>query len=525
MGKCPTAGRWERPAGPMKQCLCAAAAAASALGIIYLLYHHFAVLQGLTAVPPPLRVLKEEYTVWPPFIARLPHTQEWYTHQCFDGRTSEDLEEIFDSLIPTWAESPHPECQEAYRRFVELYEVHHRVSRPLEIPSAFAETVKGWLGGDELFHEKINKQRITHVFQPLTAEHVVYNPVRAQRPMPGGGVDIFKWVDERVAKTKADCDFCRYNTRTVVDKFGRHETQDTVRLSNTFKMEAHHSMVVPSHVHHPLHLPRDLVMKLFEDATQWFFDVSQQEPHFMCVCVFVCICILVCRHEWMESYEVLSKKYYISLLSCNTEKVILRLLVLLSIVLSSTTRYPNLAWDSLFHAGASQIHPHIHMMLAPDHYYGSMEGLRTAAQAYYRTTGKNYFTSLVSIHDALGLAVEYGDAVALASLGGKGDMEVMFLCDYPSKDFFSLIYFTVQAYHDTFRQPCKSMAGAWPALGTTHNASQGRLPAIARMVSRGDCASIRADFSTFEIYQAVFKIHTPWQVAAAIREAIKKYDK
>ncbi|KAG0727970.1 hypothetical protein GWK47_033509 [Chionoecetes opilio] len=468
MGKCPTAGRWERPAGPMKQCLCAAAAAASALGIIYLLYHHFAVLQGLTAVPPPLRVLKEEYTVWPPFIARLPHTQEWYTHQCFDGRTSEDLEEIFDSLIPTWAESPHPECQEAYRRFVELYEVHHRVSRPLEIPSAFAETVKGWLGGDELFHEKINKQRITHVFQPLTAEHVVYNPVRAQRPMPGGGVDIFKWVDERVAKTKADCDFCRYNTRTVVDKFGRHETQDTVRLSNTFKMEAHHSMVVPSHVHHPLHLPRDLVMKLFEDATQWFFDVSQQEPHFI---------------------------------------------------------YPNLAWDSLFHAGASQIHPHIHMMLAPDHYYGSMEGLRTAAQAYYRTTGKNYFTSLVSIHDALGLAVEYGDAVALASLGGKGDMEVMFLCDYPSKDFFSLIYFTVQAYHDTFRQPCKSMAGAWPALGTTHNASQGRLPAIARMVSRGDCASIRADFSTFEIYQAVFKIHTPWQVAAAIREAIKKYDK
>ena len=83
-----------------------------------------------------------------------------------------------------------------------------------------------------------------------------------------------------------------------------------------------------------------------------------------------------------------------------------------------TTSYPNLAWDTLFHAGASQIHPHIHMMLAPDHYYGSMEGLRSAAQAYYRSTGKNYFTSLVTIHDTLGLAVEYGDAVVLSSLVG-----------------------------------------------------------------------------------------------------------
>ena len=61
----------------------------------------------------------------------------------------------------------------------------------------------------------------------------------------------------------------------------RHETKDTVRLTNTFKMETHHSMVVPTHVHHPLHLSRELLVHLFEEATQWFYDVSQQESHFM----------------------------------------------------------------------------------------------------------------------------------------------------------------------------------------------------------------------------------------------------
>lgn len=452
---------------PMKEGQCVLVAAL-ALGLIYLLFRYFAVSQAVPVVSvSPLRVLREEYTIWPAFISKLPHIPEWYTNECFDGRTSEDLEEIFGSLIPTWAESLHLDCQEAYALFLEMFEVHQRVSGPLEMPKAFAKKVQAWLGGDEAFKEKIDKQAIIHVFHPLVAEHVVYNPVRAQRPMPSQEKDIFQWVDERVIKTEGNCDFCRHSSYTASDKFGRHETKDTVRVSNTFKMDVHHSMVVPSHVHHPLHLPLPLLMHLFEEATQWFFDVSQQEPHYI---------------------------------------------------------YPNIAWDTLFHAGASQVHPHIHMMLAPDHYYGSMEGLRAAAQTYFRVTGRNYFNSLVSIHGALGLAVEYGDAVALANLVGKGDLEVMILSDIPSKDFFSLIYFAVQAFHDTFKQPCKSLAGAWPALGMSRNASLGRLPAIARMVSRGDCTSLRADFSTFEIFQAVFKPHNPWQLATAIRKSIEKYD-
>lgn len=56
------------------------------------------------------------------------------------------------------------------------------------------------------------------------------------------------------------------------------------------------------------------------------------------------------------------------------------------------------------------------MMLSPDHYYGSMELLRSASQRYYLTKRENYFSAVLDVHAALGLVVEYGDAVAIATL-------------------------------------------------------------------------------------------------------------
>lgn len=90
--------------------------------------------------------------------------------------------------------------------------------------------------------------------------------------------------------------------------------------------------------------------------------------------------------------------------------------------------YPNIAWDTLYHAGASQIHPHIHMMMAPDHYYGYFELLRSAAQRYYEEEGENYFSAVLEVHAALGLVVHYGKAVAISTVVGVIEMERD--CDY-----------------------------------------------------------------------------------------------
>lgn len=78
--------------------------------------------------------------------------------------------------------------------------------------------------------------------------------------------------------------------------------------------------------------------------------------------------------------------------------------------------YPSLAWDMLPPAGASQVHPHLHVFLSPDHYYGTFEGMRSAAQRFLLATGENYFSTLLDVHAALGLVVEYGDALALSML-------------------------------------------------------------------------------------------------------------
>ncbi|XP_069173007.1 uncharacterized protein [Procambarus clarkii] len=410
--------------------------------------------------------LIEEYSVWPLFSSKIKRSQQWYTVECFGGNFSDDLEEIFGSLISAWSESENAECADIYQKFLTLYEVHDRYSGKISLPAPFAKRVSEWMKGDKTLLKNIHHQHLIHVFHPLTSEHVVYNPIRAKRPLSESKMSIFEWVDKTSTETAKDCDFCKYNNMTAVDEFGRHTSKDTVRMTNTFKVEAWHSMVITRHLHHPTNLSRDLLVKFFQEATTWLNDVSKKDVHYI---------------------------------------------------------YPNLAWDTLFHAGASQIHPHVHMMLAPDHYYGFMELLRLASQRYFLAKGENYFSAVLDVHAALGLVVEYGDAAAIATLTGKADLEVMFLSDYPGDDFYRLIYYTVQAYHDTFQQLCKSLGGAWPALGTSEQASKGRIPAVARLVSRGHCSSLRADYSSLEIFQVVYRPHDPWQVAAAIRKAIEKY--
>lgn len=59
--------------GPMKEGQCMLVAAL-ALGLIYLLFRYFAVPQAVPVVSvSPLRVLREEYTIWPVFMSKLPH--------------------------------------------------------------------------------------------------------------------------------------------------------------------------------------------------------------------------------------------------------------------------------------------------------------------------------------------------------------------------------------------------------------------------------------------------------------------
>jgi hypothetical protein len=97
---------------------------------------------------------------------------------------------------------------------------------------------------------------------------------------------------------------------------------------------------------------------------------------------------------------------------------------------SPSHRFPALLWDSLPHGGASQVHPHIHVTVHSDQYYGlrkkkkifflrkifffsgQFESLRFASERYYRDyenvkkhRQKNYFRAIQDIHMALNLTI------------------------------------------------------------------------------------------------------------------------
>ena len=48
--------------------------------------------------------------------------------------------------------------------------------------------------------------------------------------------------------------------------------------------------------------------------------------------------------------------------------------------------YPTFVWDTFPKAGASQLHPHMHVFLSPNYYQGQVEWWRQAVEDYFDPT-------------------------------------------------------------------------------------------------------------------------------------------
>ncbi len=67
--------------------------------------------------------------------------------------------------------------------------------------------------------------------------------------------------------------------------------------------------------------------------------------------------------------------------------------------------YPLIFWNCLPKGGASQMHGHMQLALAPGMHYARVELWRRAAQSYRAEHGARYFDDLFAVHQALGLAI------------------------------------------------------------------------------------------------------------------------
>ena len=86
--------------------------------------------------------------------------------------------------------------------------------------------------------------------------------------------------------------------------------------------------------------------------------------------------------------------------------------------LDSTARFPEMIWDCMPKAGASQVHPHFQLSMGTNSHYGGMRRWLDASKRYYDQNQRNYFDDFKLIHKALGLTYTMGSAYVIANLVG-----------------------------------------------------------------------------------------------------------
>ncbi|XP_076103061.1 uncharacterized protein LOC143072132 [Mytilus galloprovincialis] len=403
----------------------------------------------------------QQYRFWPSFKVDTQHNEKWLKSTCLKSEDDLSLDGIMETQ-KKWSQSQDSECRRVYTMFTSIFTITSHPARVV-IPDTFAVKVRKWLGNKEELFQSVKKQTVMFIYNEYTREQNVYNPLREKRPMGVPPRPETEYVEELVQKTQPSCDFCKYKLNTAEDTFGRVESEHSFTAANTFKLDSWHTLILLKK-HHPLNWTYVEYRDLMSTAQKWLDKAYQQNSRY---------------------------------------------------------KYPMFVWDLLPHAGASQVHPHVHGFLDADRYQGAVENWRVGADEYNEDfPTQNYFSDFVSVHMSLGLAVQYGDAVAIASILPKKDNEVIVLGQRPSEDFFKLQYFVYRAFIEDMKKLCFSSGFALPSLDEA--AGEGKIPAYVRAITRGAVEEIRSDISSLELFTSQNANTDPYKVIKFIRESIKK---
>eukprot|EP01135_Chromosphaera_perkinsii_P006518 Nk52_evm8s533 gene=Nk52_evmTU8s533 len=432
----------------------------------------------------------------------------------------------------------------------------------LQIPEEFSGKVKGWLGGNEELYKAVLKQSTTSVFNRMTMENTVFNPLRGKRPGAnsgaGGREEEQKYVDKLVDSVRESCDFCKATTMTAADLFGRvgeasssgkqkeemKHHPHAMSASNVFKYDAWHGLIL-FREHSPQQWSEEAFVDWMDTALDWFSTAR----HFQ-------------QLDENLRADTASKKGW-----------------------GGMFRYPHLMWDVLPKASASQIHPHGQVSLTPDRYYGLGEMFRGTMRSFARMdlqglvqehleagagsdssnlsydqdsfpaydankagininkgniaslnvpskeeNGRrkrilpNYFTALVRVHSLLGLSYQHGDAVVLAYITPKKEMELMCLCATASSlHFKTLLHHVLRSLLDDLGLYSFSLAMFFPEMiDEGEEGGDVVLPAVARVVDRGVPSSPRSDISAMELFGASNVNADPFELMRKLKPVLDK---
>ncbi|KAL9959805.1 hypothetical protein ACROYT_G033161 [Oculina patagonica] len=387
----------------------------------------------------------------------------WFKKNCLETVTDSEGIGNLGKFVDAWKNALSTNCRDLYKKFSDIYHVRDRTA-PLKIPDTFAPKVLKWLGGKEELLKEASLQHITSVDNLYTQESTVFNPLRGKRPGAGGGAseETKKYVAELLQSSAKDCDFCNYKINTAQDPFERVESKYSVSVSNTFKVEKFHGLILLKH-HNPLEINEEMLLDGMGTAQKWFHRA----------------------HLYDQQHTV-----------------------------------PHIYWDTLPRASASQVHPHFHVALA-DHYYARWAHFQAAAKQFSADhNGEDYFSALNKIHSALGLAVQHGNASVIAYLTPSASYEIMLFSKEPCKDLFQLLFYCVSALRDDMELYAISAGMVFPKLIPSADGSD--LPAIIRLLYRGPAEAMRADIDSLMLFGTVNVNVDPYMVINNIKKSKDK---
>jgi hypothetical protein len=318
------------------------------------------------------------------------------------------------------------------------------------------ESMTDWIVKNFGSLERVQNQKITKVTNLFTLEGALFNELRASRPMECRGADQ---VREVIAQSGGD-PFCRPETGTPEDSFGRVRGARSITASNVAKYDGYHGLVIFDE-HNPLALDRAAVTDYFRTAREWADRAHREDPQ---------------------------SKYFFFM------------------------------WNCLWKSGASIVHGHAQMTLTRGMSYPKVEALRRVWAAYRQQyPGSDYFQDLYQVHRSLGLSWEWAGGVqGMAYLTPVKEKEVLLVAAQPDEPLYEAVGRVLERYLQQLCVTSFNLALYLPPLAETGENWAG-FPAVVRIVDRGDPNNKTADFGAMELYATSVISSDPFRVAEAMR--------
>ena len=300
----------------------------------------------------------------------------------------------------------------------------------------------------------VETQRIVRVSNLVTGESTLFNELRAKRPVRVG-LQASATFDNELA----DDAWGQPEQATPEDPFGRLRNDHGVTAAIEAKYDAAHSIIVFTEPN-PLSFTQASITGQLDLARQWLQAANADDPD-----------------------------------AC----------------------YPYVMWNCLWRAGGSIVHGHMQTSMARGQHYGKIERMRRDAQAYQEAHRASYFDDLLSVHRALGLAVEIGGVSVIAHLTPLKEKEVLLLgagLDAPGAE---ALFRTLRLFRDSLGVRSFNVGVLMPPLIASEESWSSFTPHM-RIVDRGDLGSRTSDIGGMEMFAESVVASDPFVIHEALME-------